>query len=418
MMVHAARSCWPALRRSALALLLSATTLPAAEPPDAGVPYFLQGQAALYRQSPRAAALAWFDEARLGMFVHWGVWGQHHAAWAMYNERIPLADYQAMARTVDARGFNAEAIVQLAVDSGMRYITFVAKHHDGFCLWASAASDFDSMDYPMHRDFVAELAQACRAHRMPLFIYYSIGIDWTHPYYLPKELYEVGRPGYPTPPAHYLYRKPEDFERYRTFCKQQLTELCTQYGPVAGFWFDPLGGVLANSDLFKMQEFYDLIHRYQPHALIHFKTGATGTEDVLVGERELKSIAMHYTGRSAADQRIRDLADAAWSRNFRKKAEIAVTSQGTWEWSPKSPCQPVDGLWRMLEHAADQNANLLLNFGPQPDGAIPTDVATNFRLLGDRIRRDGYPPLNTTNYLILRQQGASVDQTESAKTAR
>lgn len=393
-------------------------TRPACAQSPTTMPYFLQPHADLYSKSPRQAAVAWFDDARMGMFIHWGVWGTRHAAWAMFNEKIPLTDYQQMAREVDASGFDAEQIVQLAQDAGMHYITFVAKHHDGFCLWDSKATDFDSMDYPMKRDFVRELSQVCQARRMPLFIYYSIGIDWTHPYYLPRELYAVGRPDYASVPEYFKYQKPEDFEKYRDFCKAQLTELCTQYGPIAGFWFDPLGGVLANPEMFKMHEFYDLIHQYQPHALIHFKTGATGTEDVLVGERELKSIAMHYGNKTAADQRIRKLAGEAWSRNFRKKAEIAVTSQGTWEWSPKGKCASPDALWKMLMIAADNNANLLLNFGPKPDGSIPDDVAKNFRELGQRITREGYPPLNRSTYLDKRQQGAAVDQTETSKTAR
>jgi alpha-L-fucosidase len=385
---------------------------------SAEIPYFLKDRAALYQKSPREAALAMFDEARLGMFIHWGVWGKHHAAWAMFSGKIPLETYQNEARTVDASGFNAKEIVQLARDGGMRYITFVAKHHDGFCLWDSKATEWDSMDYPMKRDFVRELAEACRENDMPLFIYYSIGIDWTHPYYLPKELYAVGRPGYATLPDHYKYREPADFEKYREFCKQQLTELSTGYGPIAGFWFDTLGGVLANPEMFRMQEFYDVIHRHQPHALILFKTGATGTEDVLVGERKLESIAMHYGNKSPQDQRIRKLAEEAWQRNFRKKAEIAVTSQGTWEWGPNQKCQSADGLWKMLAGAADNNANLLLNFGPKPDGSIPEDVATQFRLLGKRIKEHGYPPLNRDTYLDLRQKSKDVDSKETEKTAR
>ena len=107
----------------------------------------------------------------------------------------------------------------------------------------------------------------------------------------------------------------------------QLTELCTEYGTIPGFWFDSLGGVLTNSGMFNMQEFYDLIHQFQPHALINFKTGVTGTEDILVGERELKSISMHYNGDTPQDQQIQKLADEAWEMNFEKKAGIAVTSQ-------------------------------------------------------------------------------------------
>ena len=389
-----------------------------AEEKRTDIPYFLRNYAAQYDELPRKAALCWFDHARMGMFIHWGVWGKYHEAWAMYNKLIPLEEYRKTAREVDASGFNASEIVKLAEESGMHYITFVAKHHDGFCLWETKATEWNSINYPMHRDFVAELSLACRERGMPLFIYYSIGIDWTHPYYLPKELYNVGRPAYPQTPAYFKYVKPEDFEIYRNFCKQQLTELCTQYGPVAGFWLDPLGGVLANSEMFKMQEFYDLIHHYQPHALINFKTGATGTEDVLVGERELKSISMHYGNTTPQEKRIRKLSDEAWEKNFEKKAEIAVASQGSWEWEPMSRCQDVSLLWEMVAGAAENNANLLLNFGLKPDGSIPDDVSINFRKLGERIRNEGFPPLNKSTYLQLRQNGTTLDKSEIEKTAR
>ncbi len=382
------------------------------------IPYFLNKYTSQYQESPRKAALAWFEDARLGMFIHWGVWGKYHAAWAMYNKCISLEQYQKDAREVDASGFDALQIVKLAEESGMHYITFVAKHHDGFCLWDTKATDWNSVKYPMHLDFVGELAKVCRERGMPFFIYYSIGIDWVHPFYLPKDLYFVGRPAYSPLPDYYKYSHPADFEKYRDFCKQQLTELCTQYGPVAGFWFDTLGGVLINSEMFRMQEFYDLIHQYQPHALINFKTGATGTEDILVGERELKSISMHYEKKTDQDIKLCQLADEAWNLNFKKKAEIAVTSQGSWEWNPNNHCRNVDGLWEMLEIAAKNNANLLLNFGPKPDGSIPDDVKTNFKQLGERIRKEGFPPLNKTSYLDLRLLGTSVDQTEKEKTAR
>ena len=382
------------------------------------IPYFLQPYAEQYKQSPRQATLAWFENARMGMFIHWGVWGKYNSAWSMFNKNIPLEEYKKTAHEVTASGFNAEEIVKLAEESGMHYITFVAKHHDGFCLWDSQYTDFDSKDY-FNRDLLAELVKACHEHGMPLCIYYSIGIDWTHPYFLPRELYSVGRPKYDAAGnAYFKYRVPEDFENYRTFCKQQLAELSTKYGPVAGFWFDPLGGVLANSEMFKLQEMYDVIRQLQPQALIHFKTGATGTEDILVGERSLAPISSFYKGDSPQNKRIRELSDAAWKANFRKKAEIAVTSQGPWEWSPTVTCRPADGLWKMLLIAADNNANLLLNFGPKPDGSIPDDVATNFRQLGERIRKEGYPPLNKTTYLEKRQKGVVADDTEKEKTAR
>ncbi len=382
------------------------------------VPYFLKKYKSLYVTSPQKASLAWFEDARLGMFIHWGVWGKYHEAWAMYSNRIPLEEYQKTAKETNASGFDALEIVKLAEESGMRYITFVAKHHDGFCLWDSKFTDFDSKDYPMNRDLLAELVGVCRKRGMPLYIYYSLGIDWTHPYFIPREFYKSARPDYATTPHYFKYQKPEDFKKYREFCKNQLTELCTKYGSVAGFWFDPLGGVLANSNLFDVQEFYDLIHRYQPQALIHFKTGITGSEDILVGERELKSISMHYPGNTPQDKQIRELSDQAWQKNMVKKAEIAVTSQRNWEWNPEISCMDVNGLWKMLVGASENNANLLLNFGPKPDGSIPDDVATNFRKLGEKIRKEGYPALNKNTWMELRKKGADLDKTEQVKTAR
>ena len=101
-----------------------------------------------------------------------------------------------------------------------------------------------------------------------------------------------------------------------------------------------------------------------------------------------------------------------------KKAEIAVTSQQSWEWNPEYKCAEVDELWKMLVGAAENNASLLLNFGPKPDGSIPNDVAVNFRLLGEKIKTEGYPPLNKTTWPELRKKGVDIDKTEINKTAR
>jgi alpha-L-fucosidase len=309
-------------------------------------------------------------------------------------------------------GLEAETVGVEHHAGAIGYITFVAKHHDGFCLWDSKATAFDSMDYPAHRDFLKELAGACAEAKMPLFIYYSFGIDWTHPDYLPRRLYVNARPDSADGRAMDATWTPEHFERYRQFCLAQLTELCSNYGPVAGFWFDPLGGVLANSELFKTEEIYAHIRRLQPQALILNKTGITGSEDVVVGERELSSISHHYPGKSPEIQRIRQLADAAWEKNRFKKAEIAVTSQGTWCWTPKSSCVPAPAMLKMLQGAARNNANLLLNMGLKPDGAIAADVEREFSALGELIDKD------RDTWRQLRGGGEALDQNEAVKTAR
>ena len=99
------------------------------------------------------------------------------------------------------------------------------------------------MDYPAQRDFVKELAVACRKAGLGLFIYYSVGIDWHHPYFLPNTMYDPARPHYKEVPESYRFRNVEDFKHYLNYAKTQIMELCTQYGPIAGIWFDTVGGV-------------------------------------------------------------------------------------------------------------------------------------------------------------------------------
>lgn len=368
-------------------------------------------------KSTHDAAMARYEKARMGMFVHWVQWGLDDA-WGMLYRNIPESQYRERVRAFKGDKFNAKAIVRLAQDSGMNYITFVAKHHDSFCLWDSAYTTFDSQDYPMHRDFVKELSDACHAAKMPLFIYYSLGLDWTHPDFLTRQQYLYARPNTEEANATAKDWTPERFQNYRRFCMNQLEELATKYD-IAGFWFDPLGAELANPQLFNCEEIYAHIRKINPGLLIFNKTGITGSEDVVVGERELASIAMHYNGKDAQSQRIRELADEAWKKNRFKKAEIAVTSQGTWCWAPGNTCLPADKLYGMLQKAANNNANLLLNFGPLPDGSIPDDVSREFRGLGEHIKKDGYPKLNTATWKDLRLgKGETLDTNEARKTAR
>lgn len=364
------------------------------------------------------AAMARYEQGRLGMFIHWGPWSPGDM-WGMYRQNIPLKQYEQRVRQYRAERFDAKAIVALARAAGMKYITFVAKHHDGFCLWDTAYSPFNSMKYPMRRDLVGELSRACEEAGMPLILYYSLGLDWTHPDFMTRKQYTFARPNTPDANDSAKKWKPAHFERYRKFCKDQLAELNRKYH-IAGFWFDPLGGILANPELFDTEDIYRHIRRLNPSLLIFNKTGVTGTEDIVVGERELASIAMHYGTGDENSRRIRALADAAWKKNRFKKAEIAVTSQGTWAWvSENSKCLPADRLYAMLEKAAGNNANLLLNFGPKKDGSIPEDVDREFRALGQRIRKDGYPPLNTASWKEKRLgKGEVLDDREGQKTAR
>lgn len=385
------------------------------------MPYFLKGYESEYRKSAREAALAWFEDARFGLFIHWGPATMYaKGEWVMYNHNIPLDEYVETARKFTGENFNAQDYVDLAVSAGMKYITFVTKHHDGYAMWDSKASDYDSMDFTPHRDFVKELAEACREAGLGLFFYYSYGLDWYHPYYLPRSMYNPARPKYDVQPSQYKYEKPEDFKHYLNFAKTQIMELCTKYGPIAGLWFDTVGGVYQYPEMFDIQEIYDMIHAIQPHALVVYKTGANGNEDFITGERNMGSLAPLFKN-AGLPKSVQDAADRSWENNKDKPAELNIPIQ-TMAWgymeSPRQRQKSADEVWDLLEDCANMKANLLLNIAPYPDGRIQEENIKTLEEVGERIRKEGFPKLNTRDYMDYRTSGGQkVEEEEVNRTA-
>ncbi len=354
-----------------------------------GAPSYLSGYEAAYRAAPREAATAWFREAKFGLFLHYGLYSLlGRGEWVQLLERIPVAEYGRLIDDFTATDFDADFIAELAVEAGMQYVNLTTRHHDSFCLFRTKQTDFNSVAAPRcGRDLVGELAEACRKRRLGLFLYYSYGADWRHPYFLPRTSgWENARPAYDEPQPEYRFRKDEDFRRYIDFVHAQLRELLTQYGPVAGIWLDPIMGYYSRPDLFPVQQTYALIRSLQPQTLIAFKQGATGDEDFVAPERTPRA---HQSGG--------EIGRLAWARNAGKPIEICDTLQAylpgihggsTWGYN-----RALDGshhgpehVIEMLAHARNVNANLLLNTGPLPEGAIhPADAAT-LREVGRRLR--------------------------------
>src|SRR5258708_4010424 len=133
------------------------------------------------------AAREWFQDARLGMFVHWGVYSLlADGEWVMNNKKIPVADYEKIPAMFNPIEFNAAEWVSLAKAAGMKYITITSKHHDGFAMFDSKASDYNIVARtPYKKDVLKALAEECRRQGLKLFFYYS-QLDWHHPRYLPR----------------------------------------------------------------------------------------------------------------------------------------------------------------------------------------------------------------------------------------
>lgn len=335
------------------------------------VPSYLRDYQKLYAQNPRAAAAEWFRNAKFGLFIHYGLYsllGRHE--WVQLREKIPVAKYAELKQEFTAAHFNADAFTDLALSARMKYINITTRHHDSFCLFRTKFTDFNSVNSPAKRDLVGELAASCRKKGLGLFLYYSHGRDWKHPHAPNNDEWGgQARPKYDPPEPSYVTGKEHNLQKYVDFMTGQITELLTQYGPVAGIWLDGIGVTMNGPTAqFHVQELYDRIHSLQPQVLVSYKQGLLGTEDFLTPEH--KSIA-NPGGRPM---------------------EVNTTLQvGGWGYIKGAKHVDSAEVWQKLKDAAAAKANLLINTGPHGDGTIPPEDVTTLKLAGERIGREGFP---------------------------
>jgi alpha-L-fucosidase len=307
----------------------------------------------------RLAARQAYRDARFGLFIHWGVYsllGQ--GEWVMQNREIPADTYEWLASTFNPTRFDAREWVALAKSAGMKYITITARHHDGFSMFATAATKYNIVDWtPFKRDVMKELADECRRQGVKLFFYYS-QLDWHHPDYWPR-----GSTGLKT-------GRPEsgDWNRYLDFVDQQLTELLTRYGPIGGIWFDGMWDK-PGAD-WRLDRTYALIHRLQPAALIvpnHHQAPRPG-EDVQTFEQDLP-------GANTAGFNTKEIGALP--------LETSLTTNTSWGFNiTDRRFKSARELIGFLVRAAGNDANLLLNVGPRPDGTIQPEAAERLQAVG------------------------------------
>ena len=223
-----------------------------------------------------------FQDEKFGIFLHWGLYSMlARGEWVMHNEDINFKEYTKLAQAFYPSCFNADAWVKAIRDSGAKYITITTRHHDGFSLFKTATSTYNSVDgTPFKRDIIKELAEACARYGVKLHLYYS-HLDWG------REDYPQGRTGNGTGRD----KTKANWPSYYRFMNTQLTELLTHYGPVGAIWFDGWWDHDSDAKPFDWQlpEQYALIHQLQPQCLIgnnHHQTPYAG-EDIQIFERDL-----------------------------------------------------------------------------------------------------------------------------------
>ncbi len=348
------------------------------------VPNYLKTYADEYAGNPRQANLHWFSDAKYGMFIHYGLYAQlGKGEWVQLRDTIPVAEYAKLKDTFTANNFDADFITGLALKAGMKYITITSKHHDGFCLFKTEQTDFNSLNSPCGRDLIGELAEACNRKGLGLFLYYSYAADWKHPYFYSREAgWQNARPAYKEPQPEYKFQKDEDFSIYVDYVQAQVKELLTQYPTIAGIWFDPIMGLYNRPDLFPVDETYALIRSLSPHALISFKQGANGDEDFSAPERN-------------ADAKVGaqfDVARIAYEKNQNKPKEICNTLQNhAWGYNKQDNGKHKTAvqLVQIIKDTWARDANLLMNVGPLPDGSFPEEDIKTLTEAGAILRNEG-----------------------------
>ena len=301
------------------------------------------------------------------------------AEWIQFHARIPVAEYAKLVDDFTAAGFDADHITDVAVDSGMKYINITTRHHDSFCLFKTNETDFHSVNSPAKRDLIGELAEACAKKKLGLFLYYSHGRDWKHPHAPTLEWNASARPAYDQPQPEYVPDSEVDISKYVDFMERQVSELLTQYGPIAGIWLDGEnvpksyarnyeGGLDAVIDLMRVRELYAKVVELQPQCLVSYKKGLTMTEDFLTPERT--SFGLQNQGRPMEINTT--LQAHSWGYNkFTKHRKTA------------------DEILETYDYAGTLPAALLLNTGPQGDGSLVAEEEATLREIGARLRARG-----------------------------
>lgn len=357
----------------------------------------LTSMASSTRALARNPEHAWFDEAKFGMFVHFGTFSTLcDGEWVMYDQKIEADDYLKLQHIFNPRLFDAAAWVAAAKSAGMKYIVFTSRHHDGFSNWDTAQSEWNIMNTPYGKDIVRQLTDECRRQGLRIGLYYSL-IDWIHEDY-----------------AHctarsYTLRKDSarcDWDNYVAFMKAQLTELLTNYGEISVIWFDgewdqlPADATSHDQSAvdWHLGEIYDLIHGLQPNCMIannHHLEAQPG-EDYQIFEKDLPG--QNESGLSGNQQVTEGIP-----------LETCETMNNTWGYNFRdNKFKTAAELIHLLVRSAGNDANLLLNVGPRPTGEIEEACIERLAEVGAWMEQYGHTVYGTRGGPIKPQEWGAV----------
>ena len=292
----------------------------------------------------REKRMAWWHEAKFGMFIHWGLYsviGQHE--WAMEVEGVPIRQYEILAKNFKPRPNAAREWARLAKRAGQKYMVMTTKHHEGFCHWDTKLTDYCAAKQGPGRDLVREFVEAARAEGLRVGFYYSL-MDWHHPDGAKCKTDLAAR------------------KRFVEYTHGLVRELMTNYGKIDVLWYDvdwPL-----TPDEWESERMNQMVFELQPEIIVNNRNGLDG--DFSTPEQHIEA----------------SKAGRAW--------ETCMTLNDSWGFNRgddawKTPKNIVDN----LATCARGGGNYLLNIGPKPDGSIPEESVTVLELVGKWLETNG-----------------------------
>lgn len=315
----------------------------------------------------------WFTQARFGLFLHWGLYAiPAQGEWFMTNQRMAVEEYEPYFHQFNPVDYNPQEWAKMAKEAGMEYAVLTAKHHDGFCLFDSALTDYKSTNTKAGRDLVREFLEAFRAQGLKVGLYYSL-LDWHHPDY----------PKYAD--AHHPMRgRPEykeenvNFDRYLEYMHGQVKELVTNYGKLDILWFDFAYDNMAG-ETWKATELMTMVRRYQPHVVVDNRLEGSGEKNGSI----ITDTPSVYSGDFASPEQIipphgmRDLAGnpIPW--------ELCATMNNHWgycSWDKEYKTSRT--IIRKLVECVSKGGNMILNVGPDAKGNFPEESQQILKEIG------------------------------------
>jgi alpha-L-fucosidase len=297
--------------------------------------------------STRDSRMAWWREARFGMFIHYGLYSQiGRNEWAMTCENIPVGEYEKLAQTFSPKPGAPREWAKLAKQAGMKYMVMTTRHHEGFSLWDSKANPYNSMNYGPKRDIVREFVDACREFGLGIGFYSSL-MDWHHP--------DGWRCAFDT----------EARKRFTQYIRALNTELLTQYGKIDILWYD-VSLPMESWEGWDSLELNQHMRALQPDILINDRSHlpedfGTPEEHITATDRDWEA-CMTFNGISWG------YVDSKQAAAYSYNAERII---------------------KMLNTCASGGGNLLLNIGPAPDGSVPQEVVAPLTQVGGWLKENG-----------------------------